>query len=94
MPTWFQNQIKKAFYEKNRYQIKLLNQCWFFYSKKAYLDVVITLDLLIRQKHRPISEQLIGRCMIQSVIYIRHPSVTALLMRLFLYSYQSNPPKQ
>ncbi|MFD2442435.1 cortex morphogenetic protein CmpA [Bacillus sp. CGMCC 1.16607] len=34
MPTWFQKQIKKAFLEKNRYQIKLLNQCWFFYRKK------------------------------------------------------------
>ncbi|MEI2357605.1 cortex morphogenetic protein CmpA [Mesobacillus zeae] len=34
MPVWFQNQIKKAFYEKNRSQIKLLNQCWFFYRKK------------------------------------------------------------
>ena len=37
MPNWFQNQIQKAFYEKDRYQIKLLNQCWFFYQKKAYL---------------------------------------------------------
>ncbi|WP_148347977.1 cortex morphogenetic protein CmpA [Bacillus rubiinfantis] len=36
MPTWFQNQMKRAFYEKNRYQIKLLNQCWFFYRKKHY----------------------------------------------------------
>ncbi|MFD2972973.1 cortex morphogenetic protein CmpA [Peribacillus deserti] len=34
MPKWFQNQIRKAFYEKNCYQIKLLNQCWFFYRKK------------------------------------------------------------
>ncbi|WP_097677974.1 cortex morphogenetic protein CmpA [Bacillus massilinigeriensis] len=34
MPVWFQNQMKKAFYEKNRSQIKLLNQCWFFYRKK------------------------------------------------------------
>jgi hypothetical protein len=34
MPTWFQNKIQKAFYEKDRYQIKLLNQCWFFYKRK------------------------------------------------------------
>ncbi|AGX02300.1 MULTISPECIES: cortex morphogenetic protein CmpA [Bacillaceae] len=34
MPTWFQNQIQRAFLEKNRYQIKLLNQCWYFYRKK------------------------------------------------------------
>ncbi|QQZ09151.1 cortex morphogenetic protein CmpA [Heyndrickxia vini] len=34
MPTWFQNQMRKAFSEKNRYQIKLLNQCWFFYQQK------------------------------------------------------------
>ncbi|RSK25669.1 cortex morphogenetic protein CmpA [Bacillus sp. HMF5848] len=34
MPSWLKNQMKKAYYEKNRYQIKLLNQCWFFYRKK------------------------------------------------------------
>ncbi|WP_338471495.1 cortex morphogenetic protein CmpA [Niallia sp. XMNu-256] len=33
MPTWLKNQIQKAFYEKNYYQVKLLNQCWFFYQK-------------------------------------------------------------
>jgi len=26
--------MKKAYYEKNVYQIKLLNQCWYFYRKK------------------------------------------------------------
>lgn len=36
MPTWFQNQMKKAFLKKDRYQIKLLNQCWFFYQKKHF----------------------------------------------------------
>ena len=35
MPTWLQNQMQKAFYEKDRYQIKLLNQCWFFYRKTS-----------------------------------------------------------
>ncbi|MBP3041007.1 cortex morphogenetic protein CmpA [Bacillaceae bacterium Marseille-Q3522] len=34
MPNWFQMQMKKAFFEKNRYQIKLLNQCWFFYQDR------------------------------------------------------------
>ncbi|HZG73790.1 MAG TPA: cortex morphogenetic protein CmpA [Chondromyces sp.] len=34
MPNWLQNQIKKAFQEKNRSQIKLLNQCWYFYREK------------------------------------------------------------
>ncbi|NCU17527.1 cortex morphogenetic protein CmpA [Pallidibacillus pasinlerensis] len=33
MPTWLKVQIQRAFYEKNRYQIKLLNQCWYFYYK-------------------------------------------------------------
>nr|WP_295975455.1 cortex morphogenetic protein CmpA [uncultured Bacillus sp.] len=36
MPNWLQNQIRKAFYEKNRYQVKLLNQCWFFYRKNLF----------------------------------------------------------
>jgi hypothetical protein len=35
MPTWLQSQMQKAFYEKDRYQIKLLNQCWFFYRKNS-----------------------------------------------------------
>ena len=35
MPTWLQSQMQKAFYEKDRYQIKLLNQCWFFYRKTS-----------------------------------------------------------
>ncbi|MDQ0221315.1 cortex morphogenetic protein CmpA [Peribacillus cavernae] len=39
MPNWFQNQIRKAFLEKDRYQIKMLNQCWFFYMKRESLDL-------------------------------------------------------
>nr|WP_246439728.1 cortex morphogenetic protein CmpA [Bacillus benzoevorans] len=31
-----QKQIRRAFYEKNRYQVKLLNQCWFFYRKNLF----------------------------------------------------------
>ncbi|MBM7588010.1 hypothetical protein JOC86_004585 [Bacillus pakistanensis] len=34
MPNWLQKQMRKAYLEKDRYQIKLLNQCWFFYRKK------------------------------------------------------------
>ncbi|AZB41392.1 MULTISPECIES: cortex morphogenetic protein CmpA [Bacillaceae] len=34
MPSWLKNQMMRAFHEKNCYQIKLLNQCWYFYRKK------------------------------------------------------------
>nr|WP_017553283.1 cortex morphogenetic protein CmpA [Heyndrickxia coagulans] len=34
MPVWFQNQIRRAFCEKRRSEIKLLNECWFFYNEK------------------------------------------------------------
>ncbi|ART74814.1 cortex morphogenetic protein CmpA [Sutcliffiella horikoshii] len=34
MPTWFRKQMQRAYLEKDRYQIKMLNQCWFFYHKK------------------------------------------------------------
>ncbi|MBE6184328.1 cortex morphogenetic protein CmpA [Heyndrickxia ginsengihumi] len=34
MPTWFKKQMQKAFSNKQRQQIKLLNQCWFFYNEK------------------------------------------------------------
>ena len=40
MPTWLQSQMQKAFYEKDRYQIKLLNQCWFFYQKNFYWKII------------------------------------------------------
>ncbi|MEY8350466.1 cortex morphogenetic protein CmpA [Bacillus cereus] len=33
MPAWLRKQMQRAYYEKNRYQIKLLNECWFYYSK-------------------------------------------------------------
>ncbi|MGG0721808.1 cortex morphogenetic protein CmpA [Bacillus mycoides] len=33
MPTWLKKQMQLAYFEKNRYQIKLLNECWFYYSK-------------------------------------------------------------
>ncbi|MGY4691201.1 cortex morphogenetic protein CmpA [Salibacterium sp. K-3] len=34
MPAWFMKQMKKAFFEKNRYEIRILNQCWFDYQWK------------------------------------------------------------
>ncbi|QST00312.1 MULTISPECIES: cortex morphogenetic protein CmpA [Pontibacillus] len=34
MPGWLQRQLMKAYQEKNSYQIKMLNQCWYFYRKK------------------------------------------------------------
>ncbi len=36
MPSWFKKQMQRAYLEKDRYQIKMLNQCWFFYHKKNY----------------------------------------------------------
>ncbi|MCA1032975.1 cortex morphogenetic protein CmpA [Bacillus timonensis] len=38
MPSWLKNQMKRAYFEKNRYQIKLLNQCWFFYKRSSEAD--------------------------------------------------------
>ncbi|MEK4631009.1 cortex morphogenetic protein CmpA [Bacillus amyloliquefaciens] len=34
MPNWLMKQMQKAFLKKDNYQIKLLNQCWYFYRKK------------------------------------------------------------
>ncbi|MYL36106.1 cortex morphogenetic protein CmpA [Pontibacillus yanchengensis] len=34
MPNWLQSQLMKAYYKKDKYQIKVLNQCWYFYRKK------------------------------------------------------------
>ncbi|PLT33552.1 cortex morphogenetic protein CmpA [Bacillus sp. V5-8f] len=39
MPKWFQNQMMRAFLEKDRYQVKMLNQCWFFYVRKERLNL-------------------------------------------------------
>ncbi|WP_306984736.1 cortex morphogenetic protein CmpA [Alkalicoccobacillus murimartini] len=33
MPNWLQKQLRHAFAEKNRYQLRVLNQCWFYYQK-------------------------------------------------------------
>lgn len=33
LPQWLSNQLMRAFYKKDLRQIKLLNDCWFFYHK-------------------------------------------------------------
>lgn len=34
MPQWLCNQLMRAFHQKDRRQIKLLNDCWYFYRNK------------------------------------------------------------
>ncbi|MBO9608360.1 MAG: cortex morphogenetic protein CmpA [Paenibacillaceae bacterium] len=34
MPQWLCNQLRRAFLGKNRKQIRLLNDCWFFYHTR------------------------------------------------------------
>ncbi|MBH5319164.1 cortex morphogenetic protein CmpA [Paenibacillus sp. GSMTC-2017] len=34
MPQWLCNQMMRAFHQKDRKQIKLLNDCWYFYRTK------------------------------------------------------------
>ncbi|WP_135556417.1 cortex morphogenetic protein CmpA [Paenibacillus cymbidii] len=36
MPQWLCNQLRRAFLGKNRKQIRLLNDCWFFYHNRIY----------------------------------------------------------
>ncbi|TYR78357.1 cortex morphogenetic protein CmpA [Priestia megaterium] len=33
MPIWLKKQMQRAYFQKDRAQIRLLNQCWFFYQK-------------------------------------------------------------
>ena len=40
MPAWLQNQIQRAFLEKNSKQVQLLNQCWFFYKKSIRIGQI------------------------------------------------------
>ncbi|MFC3343481.1 cortex morphogenetic protein CmpA [Paenibacillus abyssi] len=35
MPQWLCNQLMRAFLKKDRRQIRLLNDCWFFYRTKS-----------------------------------------------------------
>ncbi|AZK48333.1 cortex morphogenetic protein CmpA [Paenibacillus lentus] len=34
MPNWLSNQMMRAFHKKDRRQIRLLNDCWFFYYNR------------------------------------------------------------
>ncbi|WP_166241204.1 cortex morphogenetic protein CmpA [Paenibacillus turpanensis] len=34
MPNWLRTQLMRAFLTKNRRQIRLLNDCWYFYRDK------------------------------------------------------------
>ncbi|TDF96228.1 cortex morphogenetic protein CmpA [Paenibacillus piri] len=34
MPQWLCNQLMRAFYNKNHRQVRLLNDCWFFYRTR------------------------------------------------------------
>ncbi|TWI54027.1 cortex morphogenetic protein CmpA [Halalkalibacter nanhaiisediminis] len=34
MPTWLKQKLKRAYLQKDRYQILILNQCWFHYKQK------------------------------------------------------------
>ncbi|MGM9929734.1 MAG: cortex morphogenetic protein CmpA [Bacillus sp. (in: firmicutes)] len=33
MPTWLRKQIRKAFVNKDKHQIHLLNECWYYYKR-------------------------------------------------------------
>ncbi|CAM4520897.1 cortex morphogenetic protein CmpA [Paenibacillus typhae] len=35
MPQWLCNQLMKAYFKKDRRQIKMLNECWFFYRNSG-----------------------------------------------------------
>ncbi|WP_085980220.1 cortex morphogenetic protein CmpA [Paenibacillus senegalensis] len=37
MPQWLSSQLMRAFQSKNRKQVKLLNDCWFFYRTRQYV---------------------------------------------------------
>ncbi|RAL22039.1 cortex morphogenetic protein CmpA [Thermoflavimicrobium daqui] len=36
MPRWLIKQLKQAFYNRDRRQIRFLNQCWFSFYEKEY----------------------------------------------------------
>jgi len=35
MPQWLCNQLMRAFHRKDISQIKMLNDCWFFYHNRG-----------------------------------------------------------
>ncbi|MBB6730834.1 cortex morphogenetic protein CmpA [Cohnella zeiphila] len=42
MPQWLCNQLMRAYLKKDRRQIKMLNDCWFFYQRRAPADAKTT----------------------------------------------------
>ncbi|WP_373426111.1 cortex morphogenetic protein CmpA [Paenibacillus radicibacter] len=38
MPQWLCNQLMRAYSTKNRKQIRMLNESWFFYRSKLQAD--------------------------------------------------------
>jgi hypothetical protein len=38
MPQWLCHQLERAFMKKDRRQIRLLNDCWYFYRTKQTPD--------------------------------------------------------
>lgn len=35
MPQWLSNQLMRAFHKRDRRQIRLLNDCWYFYRTRT-----------------------------------------------------------
>ncbi|MBB6451280.1 hypothetical protein HNR44_003274 [Geomicrobium halophilum] len=40
MPYWLRKQLEKAYFEKNHYEIVMLNKCWYTYLKKNASDLL------------------------------------------------------
>lgn len=39
LPKWLSNQMMRAFLKRDRRQIRLLNDCWFFYYNRREADI-------------------------------------------------------
>ncbi|MBP3953293.1 cortex morphogenetic protein CmpA [Bacillus suaedae] len=39
MPDWLRQQLRRAYHKKDRTQIKILNQCWFYYKEKSDVPI-------------------------------------------------------
>jgi hypothetical protein len=45
LPQWLCQQLMKAYLKKDRRQIKLLNECWYFYRNSADSREIIQKDV-------------------------------------------------
>jgi hypothetical protein len=47
MPIWLQNQLMRAFMRRDKRNLRMLNDCWFFYRDKtdAAKEVAIAVDV-------------------------------------------------